>query len=81
MSVILQHPHAPVNFVHVGPPETPELIQQGRAALGPRYEPPSAEDWHRLAGVEAVTLLVEQFGAARVMSWVRSVAALKGEAV
>ena len=89
MSVILQHPHAPVNFVHVGPPETPESIQQakdardaeGRAALGPRYAPPSDEDWHRLAGVEAMQLLVEQFGVPSVTQWLTFVAAQRGEAV
>lgn len=45
----------------------------------PAARPATEDDYRRLDGIEALTLLVEAHGAARVQSWLRNIAALKGE--
>lgn len=65
-----QHPSAPVTLQD---PRDPLVV--------PAFVPPTEEEWRRLDGCEAVNRLMDEHGAARVATWVRNLAAMRGEAI
>lgn len=46
-----------------------------------RFTPPTDEEWRRLDGCEVINRLMDEHGAKRVATWVRNLAAMRGEAI
>lgn len=47
----------------------------------PPAGPPREDELRKVEALDALTLLVEDYGAKRVQSWLRNIAALKGESL
>ena len=79
-AIVLQHPSARVIFDPY--PQTPEGIDAVKAqAEEARYEPPTADEFERLAAQDGLYQLIQKYGADRVMRWVRTLAAIAGQEI
>lgn len=69
MSIILQHPSAPVPVLHDPREQPTDFIQ------------PTQEEMDQLDAMNGLSNLIERYGAPRVMRWVRLLAHVSGEEV
>lgn len=74
-AIIFQHPSSHVSL------DKPFFDAREQDVRPATYEPPTAQDWDQLELYQGLSNLLAKYGAERVMSIVRTLAALNGEAI
>lgn len=78
-ALVIQHPSAPVTFDQVRD-DSGRVIAPAPQAVTPS-EHPTDEQFQILAICDGLSELVRTYGAKRVMTWIRSLAAIHGQEI